>query len=288
MQNKRSLRLIGYARVSTEDQARGESINMQVETIRRFVEGRGHSLVRVVHQEGGESGTLPLHKRPVLNAAIDSIETAREDGPQGLVFARIDRVSRNSRMFYGLIERSKKAGWSIFSATERYLDSITAMDRFTVAMLIHLAQLQSERIGEHVAYNMHGLRMYSRRSMARYTPFGFRLGEANGPFENAPRRRIDDRKVGSTDTRKLVPCPTEMQLRERIVVSMDLTGSTAKSQLRRQAAALADMLNLEGVPYPRSSIKWSPSRICRIYETAKRHMEQRTRRAREYDPQDER
>lgn len=83
------LRVVGYVRVSTEDQSLGPEA--QRAALEAWCHTHGAELT-AVHQDLGVSGATPLEKRPALLAALDDLR-ARAAGV--LLVAKRDRLARD-------------------------------------------------------------------------------------------------------------------------------------------------------------------------------------------------
>lgn len=98
-------RVLGYVRVSTAEQAdSGLGLAAQEATIRSECERRGWELLDVVADEGESGKSLD---RPGLQAALTRIAAGETDG---LVAAKLDRVSRSVRDFADLLDWFDVAG----------------------------------------------------------------------------------------------------------------------------------------------------------------------------------
>src|SRR5258705_5443621 len=74
------LRLVGYARVSTEEQAReGVSLEAQRERLQAYCTAHGYELVGL-ESENGASGKITPAKRPRLAKALDRVQKGEADG----------------------------------------------------------------------------------------------------------------------------------------------------------------------------------------------------------------
>jgi len=101
-------RVLGYARCSTSEQAEsGLGIAAQEATIRSECQRRGWELVEVVTDEGESGKSLD---RPGLQAALKRIADREVDG---LVAAKLDRISRSVRDFADLLEWFSATGASL-------------------------------------------------------------------------------------------------------------------------------------------------------------------------------
>ena len=86
----REVKLLGYARVSTDDQAStGYGLNAQEATIRDACTQRGWTLTQLLRDEGESGKTLD---RPALEKALHGVASGEASG---LVVAKLDRLSRS-------------------------------------------------------------------------------------------------------------------------------------------------------------------------------------------------
>ena len=71
------LRLIGYCRVSTEEQSReGVSLDAQEARLQAYAVGQGHELVGV-EIDAGVSGKVAPSKRPGMAQALDRVRAGK-------------------------------------------------------------------------------------------------------------------------------------------------------------------------------------------------------------------
>jgi len=104
------LKVVGYLRVSTEDQHLGP--DAQREALERWCAGQGAELVSI-HTDHGISGGAPLDKRPALLAALDSVS---ENGAGVVLVAKRDRLARDV-VVAAMVERlAERAGARVLSA----------------------------------------------------------------------------------------------------------------------------------------------------------------------------
>src|SRR5262245_5254733 len=86
------MNVIGYARVSTSEQATGGvSLDAQVAKIKGYCELYGLTLVEIIIDAGESAKSL---KRPGLQRALAMLK--RKDA-EGLVVCKLDRLSRSVR-----------------------------------------------------------------------------------------------------------------------------------------------------------------------------------------------
>ena len=162
-------RLIGYARVSSEDQARnGVSLSSQRQRIRAYAEANDYELIRVASDDG-VSGFKAPDKRPAMAKALESIKSREADG---IVAIALDRLSRNAIETTLLIERSEKEGWRLI-AMDLALDTGTSTGKMTAHVLAAVAQMYRDQISERTQDALDRLAQQGR-ARSRHIPYGFR------------------------------------------------------------------------------------------------------------------
>ncbi len=84
------LRLVGYARVSTDNQAQEGTIEIQKLALSEYAKAQGHELVKVFSDEGVSGG---LENRPGLAELFDYLE--RDQDTDGVLIFKLDRLARD-------------------------------------------------------------------------------------------------------------------------------------------------------------------------------------------------
>ena len=138
------LRVDGYIRVSTEEQARdGSSLALQREKIEWYCKAHDLELVRIECDAGVSAKTL---EREGVAAVLDDLDRGRVDG---LVVIKLDRLTRSLSDWDGLIKRyfSEEAGRRLFSVGDS-IDTRTAAGRMVLNLLMTVAQWEREVIAE--------------------------------------------------------------------------------------------------------------------------------------------
>ena len=110
------LRAAVYARVSSEEQVEGYSLDAQRRAFRTLVEGRGWTVFQEYLEEGRSAHTDDIRKRPVFKQAIDDALAGRYDV---LVVHKIDRFSRKLRVTLEYSKKLGKAGVGVCINTKR-------------------------------------------------------------------------------------------------------------------------------------------------------------------------
>lgn len=221
-------RVLGYVRVSTDDQAaNGISLAEQRRRIEAYCQAHGLALVGFVEDKGESAKSL---KRAGFQKALKKLK--RGDAG-GLVAVKLDRISRSIRDVIDLVERSKREGWYLHSLSEK-LDTSTATGRFFVHMLAALAQLEREQIGERTKAAMAELKRQGKRVSGR-PPFGYRF-----------------------DGDRVVPVPREQRILTRIRrLAADGMGSWR----------IWKALNVRGGRNPRTGRPWSRGCLAAVLRT---------------------
>ena len=187
-----------YARVSTEDQAKGGySLEAQRERLEAYCKARGWTASKV-YIEDGHSGRDS--NRPAYRQMMED-----KDAWDTILVIKMDRIHRNSRNFMEMMDNLRRWGKNFVSATES-LDTSTAMGRFVMDIIQRIAQLESEQIGERMYMGMSQKARQGVGILGFDSPFGFELSDGrlhvNG--QEAPYvREIFERCVAGEATARI-------------------------------------------------------------------------------------
>lgn len=136
-------RVVGYVRVSTEEQAdSGAGLAAQRSAIAAEAARRGWQLV-AIYEDAAASGKS-LSGRTGLQAALIAVEGGEAGA---LVVAKLDRLSRSLLDFAGLMDRSKRRGWSLV-ALDLGVDTTTPQGEVMASVLAAFAQFERRLIGQ--------------------------------------------------------------------------------------------------------------------------------------------
>lgn len=134
--------VVGYVRVSTDEQSdSGLGMEAQREALRREAERRGWNLIAVC--EDVASGKT-LRRRPGLDEALGMVE--RGDA-EGLMVAKLDRLSRSVADFAGILDRFTTRGYGLV-VLDLAVDTTTVMGEAMAHVAATFAQMERKRIGE--------------------------------------------------------------------------------------------------------------------------------------------
>ncbi|KKN87485.1 hypothetical protein LCGC14_0259400 [marine sediment metagenome] len=227
-----ALKVVGYIRVSTEDQAReGVSLENQISRLRSYCSLHGHELVAVYEDRGASGKDL---SRLGAQAAFAALE--RGDA-EGLLVTHLDRLSRSLRDFLYLVDTHFGPGCRFsLLCIDNQLDTSTPTGRMIASVLATVAQWQREEDVERV-----------RRAMAHKKAKGERVGSVPWGYRLAG------------DGRTLTPHSEELRV---MMTALDMRrrGMTLR--------AIADKLKELGHRNRRRSTTWNAKTISRIIKAA--------------------
>jgi site-specific DNA recombinase len=165
------MRVVGYVRVSTDEQSReGVSLAAQAEKVRLFAGLHGLDLVELVTDAGASARTLD---RPGLSRVLALLDSG---DATGLIVFKLDRLTRSLADWSALIDRyfGRPAGPSLFSVSDS-IDTRTAAGRMVLNIMMTVAQWERETIVERTRGAMAFKRSRGERISGRL-PFGSDLG----------------------------------------------------------------------------------------------------------------
>jgi len=166
MNTKPLMRVVGYIRVSTEEQAReGISLQTQREKIEAWTSAMDGELLSI-EEDAGISGKM-IRNREGLQRAIEltCIKNAV------LVVYSLSRLSRSTRDTLSVAEKLGKAGADLVSLSER-IDTTTAAGKMVFRMLAVLNEFERDQISERTS----AILQHKKSKLEAYspTPYGYR------------------------------------------------------------------------------------------------------------------
>jgi DNA invertase Pin-like site-specific DNA recombinase len=230
------MKLIGYIRVSTDDQAEfGVSLADQISRLRAWAQLHGHELVDVFEDRGLSGKSLD---RLGLRAALSALEEGRGDG---LIVTNMDRLTRSVLDVLYLVDVyfGPTRGYGLV-CIDLHVDTSTPTGRMQLSLLAVVAQWQREEGVERV-----------RQAMAHKKAQGKRVGGIPWGY----------RLAGDGET--LVPHPKERQL---LMLVLRLRREE-KLTLREIAAEL----KRRGWENRNRSRNWNPSSIRGLLRAAEQY-----------------
>lgn len=150
------MNVIGYVRVSTEEQAReGVSIDMQVAKLAAYCEAHDHNLVEVVAET---ASAKTLERR-----GIDRVFAALlDDTADAVLIYKLDRLTRSVVDFGRLLAVLEKHGKALLSVRDS-LDTSSAAGRLVIHIMVSVSQWERETISERTKDALHSKRERGER-----------------------------------------------------------------------------------------------------------------------------
>jgi site-specific DNA recombinase len=226
------MKVIGYIRVSTEEQATdGVSLSAQRAKLIAYASLYELELVEIIEDAGHSGKTLD---RPGLQQALAMI---RKGQAGGLLIAKLDRLSRSVVDWNTLIDGyfGERAGKQLFSVADS-IDTRTAAGRLVLNVLMSVAQWERETIGER-----------TRDALQHKIANGERCGKV----------RFGYRLAG--DGKTLVPEPAEQEA-IRLIRELKASGETLRD--------IAAELTRRGILTKEGNNQWKHTAVARILERA--------------------
>ncbi|MBT4121961.1 recombinase family protein [bacterium] len=155
-----------YSRVSSEEQLKNFSLDDQEDRCEKFIHSQGWKLFKIYREEG-ISGFMK--ERPQI---IKLLTDASNGFYDILVFYRIDRLSRNQRVFLEIIDELTKNNVLVKSVTESF-DTTTSSGRLVLSLLSGFAEFERELIMERMSNGR--IRSMKLGNWSGSTPYGYKL-----------------------------------------------------------------------------------------------------------------
>ena len=183
-------RVLGYIRVSTEEQANsGLSLESQRQKLQQYCDLHDQELVEVVVDAGESAKNL---QRPGMQRVLKAINNKSVDV---VLVVKLDRLTRSTRDLGDLLDRLNRRGVALAAVSES-LDTSTASGRMVVNMIGVIAQWEREAIGERTSAALQAKRQRGERYSGR-SPYGWKY--------------IDGRMVENNDEQQVISMVESMR-----------------------------------------------------------------------------
>ena len=228
-------RVIGYVRVSTDQQADGGvSLAAQRAKLAAYCVALDLELVGIEEDAGLSAKTLA---RPGLQRALGAMRDGRADA---ILVAKLDRLTRSVRDLGALVEDWFATGrWTLLSVADS-IDTRTAAGRLVLNVLASVGQWEREATGER-----------TRDALAHLRAEGVQLGGAALGWTRTDATDADGRRV-------VAVVESEARAVARIL-ALRAEGQTYR--------AIADALTAEGHA-PKRGGAWHATTVKRVCDRA--------------------
>lgn len=151
--------MIGYLRVSTEEQTNsGLGLNAQRDTIQRYADA--HDWDVIWYEDAGLSAKSLA--RPQLQAALDRLNVSpKRRDVEGIVVAKLDRLSRSVVDFAGVLDLARARKWALV-AIDLGVDTSTPTGELVANVMMSVAQWERRVIGERTSAAMQAAKRQGR------------------------------------------------------------------------------------------------------------------------------
>ena len=233
------MKLVGYARVSTDNQKDEGTITIQHSALAGYAKQHGHTLLQVFSDEA-VSGAKDLAHRPALATLFDFLDAHPDT--DGVLIYKLDRLARDLYVQEHIIRKLQEKDFRLLSIKEPDLDSKDPMRK----AFRQFSGIVSELERAFIAMRLQDGRMKKARAG----------GYAGGGRAIGYRRNVELDSLGKV-TRKDLRIDEDAAATVQRIFDMHAQGGTLNG--------IARTLNRENVPTARGG-KWYARTVKYILE----------------------
>lgn len=197
IRTKEKKRFVIYTRCSTDDQAQGDftTLDAQAHHCKNMLDAFGYELANIgnkgrINDDGYSGKDL---NRPGIQLILNNIKNPKK--LDGIIFFRLDRLTRNPRDLYALIDLFRDTDIDFISVREN-LDSSTAIGRVVIGILGLLSAFERELTGERVKASAIA-RVRQGKWVGGFLCYGYKLIKDGDPLPNGrqPHKVVLDQEI---------------------------------------------------------------------------------------------